>query len=150
MGCMTSSPKAEAAATALPGDDTDNVGKSTINKASRRDSVAVHKKHLAKEKTADQSAPDSMVERIDWGRQSKSPVQSTPNNHIHWLKKEEEAEKFNTPPVFFFPSPFFSTARQFFIFFPDQKRTGKRENLRIISFLNSHVCWVRTLSEQVS
>lgn len=66
MGCMTSSPKAEAAAaTALPGDDSDNVGKSTISKASRRDSVAVHKKHLAKEKTDDQSAPDSMVERID-------------------------------------------------------------------------------------
>ena len=140
MGCMTSSPKAEAAAgleKKLPGDDSDNVEKSTISKASRRDSVAVHKKHLAKEKTDDQSAPDSMVERIDWGRQRKNPVQSSPNNHIHWLRKEEEAKKFNTPPVFFFPSPFFSTARQFFIFFSDQKRTGKRENLRIFfSFLN--------------
>ena len=35
-----------------------------ISKASRRDSVAVHKKHIAKKKTADSKAPSSMKVEI--------------------------------------------------------------------------------------
>tara|TARA_B110000008_G_scaffold235346_1_gene240153 strand:+ start:171 stop:350 length:180 start_codon:yes stop_codon:yes gene_type:complete len=59
MGCMTSSPKT---------DDTtgDTTERKTVNKASRRDSVAVHKKHLAKSKTADSGAPAGVsVEQFD-------------------------------------------------------------------------------------
>ena len=64
---MTSSPKTNDTATALPGDTADNLeNPGNITKASRRDSVAVHKKHLAKDKTTDAGAPAGVsVEKFD-------------------------------------------------------------------------------------
>jgi hypothetical protein len=57
MGCMQSSVKEE-------GSPLGTTGGGKITKASRRDSVAVHKRHLKKQRTAENSAPKGMVVEV--------------------------------------------------------------------------------------